>query len=90
MHEGWPPGVDAMREDVASMLHDDVLQCVIAARWALDEVAGELSDGAAASLSHVTFLLDHSQAVVRQRIADLRSPSTVPGGTSDGGARRRA
>lgn len=71
------------RERLADLLHDDVLQGVIAARWALDDIeADELPPSGSRALAEAKHALDRTQQKVREHVAHLRHP--------DAGVRTRA
>ena len=57
------------------MLHDDVLQGLIAARWALDSIDPDgLPAPAAAAVADALRALDQTQDRIRERIVELRRP----------------
>lgn len=64
------------RQELAGMLHDDVLQSVIAARWALDDIDPEgLPPSGAAALVQALRALEHTQDRIRERIVELSRPA---------------
>lgn len=86
------PALSRERESLAGMLHDEVLQGLIAARWAVDDIAPDaLTAEAAEALAEVTRALEHTEERVREQIARLRVPGGVDrpgvdGRKGDGGA----
>jgi hypothetical protein len=71
---GRPAGGASEHLAVVAMLHDEVLQGVIAARWALDDIEpADLSASAARALAQAIKALDRAQEQVRDHIVRLQS-----------------
>jgi hypothetical protein len=66
-----PAGLGAA--ELAGMLHDEVLQCVIAARWALDDVEPDVPEKSARAVAQAVECLDRSMDVLQTCIVALRS-----------------
>ena len=72
------------RKELASLLHDEVLQGVIVARWALDDIdPAALPPTGAQALAEAIRALDQTQSTVRQQVARLQGDvAGAPSGTT--------